>query len=89
MKLVINTDFGGFGINREIAKKYGFDKRDVPRTDKELIELIESGIDCNDDCSELSVVEIPDETTDYYINDYDGAESVLYVVDGKIHFVYA
>lgn len=33
----------------------------------------------------LIVVEIPDESTDYYIEDYDGVESVIYVVDGKIH----
>ena len=89
MKLVINDCFGGFGINYEIATKYGFYKLDDIRTNEKLIELIESGIDCNDDVSKLSVVEIPDEATDYYINNYDGAESVIYVVDGKIHFTYA
>ena len=86
MKLVINADFGGFGIKPEIIKKYGLDKCDDVRISEKLIELIESGVDCNNACSELSVVEIPDESTDYYINDYDGAESVLYVLDGKIHF---
>lgn len=87
MKIVINTDFGGFGINYEIAKKYGLYKCDDIHTNEKLIELIESGIDCNDECSKLSVVEIPDEATDYYIEEYDGAESVLYVLDGKIHFL--
>ena len=93
MKLVINTCYGGFGIKPEIVKEYGFDKRALldyryekeSRTDKKLIELIESGIDCNSECSELAVVEIPDEATDYYIEEYDGAENVLYVLDGKIH----
>ncbi len=88
MKLVINTDFGGFGIKYEIATKYGFYECDDIRTNKKLIELIESGIDCNDDCSELSVVEIPDEATDYCIEEYDGAEYILYVLDGKIHHLY-
>ena len=87
MKLVINTCFGGFRIKPEIVKKYDFDKRDVRRTDKKLIELIESGIDCSGMCSELTVVEIPDEATDYRIEECDGAEYVLYVLDGKIHHI--
>ena len=92
MKLVINTCFGGFRVKPEIRKKYGLEKCDPwysedYHTDKKLIELIESGINCSDDCSELSVVEIPDEATDYYIVEYDGAESVLYVIDGKIHML--
>lgn len=93
MKLVINTCYGGFKIKREIITKYGFDKRclidynyeNELRTDKKLIELIESGIDCNGMCSKLAVVEIPNEATDYYIEECDGAENVLYVLNGKIH----
>ena len=84
MKLVINTCFGGFGIKPEIVEKYSLDKYNI-RTDKKLIELIESGIDCNGKHARLTVVEIPDEATDYAIEEYDGAESVLYVLDGKIH----
>lgn len=36
--------------------------------------------------SNIEVVEIPDNVTDWQINDYDGSESVIYVVDGKIHW---
>lgn len=36
--------------------------------------------------SNIEVVEIPDNVTDWQINEYDGAESVIYVVDGKIHW---
>lgn len=79
----------------EIIEKYGFDKRNPwvyrdgkeSRTDEKLIELIESGINCNSRCSKLAVVEIPDEATDYYIEEHDGAESVLYVLNGKIRFL--
>lgn len=85
MKLVINTCFGNFHIKPEIVENYRLYKSDDIRTDKKLIALIESGIDCNGMCSKLAVVEIPDEATDYYINDYDGVESVFYVVDGKIY----
>ena len=92
MKLVINTCYGGFSVKPEIRKKYGLKKCDRWssndfRTDKKLIELIESGIDCNDTCSELQIVEIPDEATDYYVEEYDGAETVLYVINGKIQFL--
>ena len=89
MKIVINTCYGGFRIKPEIVKKYGFDNQQLfdYRTDEKLIKLIESGVDCAGMCSELSVVEIPDEATDYHITDYDGAESVLYVLNGKIHFL--
>ena len=91
MKLVINASYGGFSIKPEIINEYGFDQPNSlyynkdDRTNEKLIELIESGIDCSDEYSDLAVVEIPDEATDYYINEYDGAESVLYVVNGKIY----
>lgn len=88
MKLVINTCFGGFGINPSIAGKYGFDEYSESRTNKKLIELIEHGVDCNGSCSELKVVDIPDEATDYKIIDYDGSEDVLYVINGKIKYLY-
>lgn len=92
MKLVINRCFGGFSVKPEIRKKYGLENCDRwnsedCHTNKKLIELIESGIDCNDTCSKLQIVEIPDEATDYYVKAYDGAESVLYVIDGKIHML--
>lgn len=95
MKLVINKCYGVFNIKPDIKEKYGLkninlwdlNERDSNecRTNKKLIELIESGIDCSGNCSKLIVVEIPDEATDYYIEEYDGLESVIYVVDGKVH----
>lgn len=33
----------------------------------------------------LEVVEIPEEATDWEIDEYDGQESITYVVDGKIY----
>lgn len=89
MKLVINNCYGGFRVERSIANKYGFDCYKVERNNKKLIELIESNIDCNGMCSELVVVNIPDNATDYMITDYDGYESIIYVIDGKIHRLFA
>ena len=89
MKVVINDCFGGFSINHEIAKQY-FDGEwyEIKRTDPTLIKLIESGIDCNGSSAELKVVEIPENATDWRVIEYDGAEYIIYVVDGKMHSIY-
>lgn len=84
MKLVINNCYGGFGVNCDIAEKFGFDPYGVERDNIRLITLIELGVDCNNWASDLRVVEIPDAATDYEITEYDGRESVIYVLDGKI-----
>lgn len=88
MKLIINSCFGCFAVNVNILKKYGIqtsNEEDL-RTNKKLIELIESGVYCNTNYSKLRIVDIPSEATDYYIENYDGVETVLYVLDGKIIF---
>lgn len=87
MKIVINACFGGWSINPEIADKYGFDMYDEDITNEKLIELIESGVNCSDECSNLKVVEIPDNATDWRVIEYDGAEYIIYVVDGKMHSI--
>ena len=84
MKLVINGTYGGYGYGvadefKALVGKYWDD-----RTAPELVAFVEKH---PDDCGDLEVVEIPDESTDYLINEYDGAETVYYVVDGKIHCV--
>ena len=88
MKIVINTCFGGFSIKDEIVSQYGFSKYSESRTNKKLIELIESGVDCNGCYANLAVVDIPDRATDYFINDCDGNERIIYVKDGKLYFLY-
>lgn len=87
MKYVINACFGGFGIKKDVAEKYGFDRYAENRDNPKLIELIESGVDCSDDCANLVVVDIPDDATDYEFDEYDGYESIIYVLNGKIHHI--
>ena len=87
-KILVNLDFGGFGIKKEyfedfMERTHGLD--DI-REDEKLITLVEQGFDIGDDYSDIGIAEIPDNATDYYINEYDGKEEVLYVVDGKIRF---
>lgn len=81
MKLVINTSYGG--ITDESAKL---------RKDPQFIEDVECGrfVGREQDAwgkhiETLRVVEIPDEATDALIVNYDGIETVLYTIDGKIY----
>lgn len=86
MKIVINKAYGGFTFPTEykkLSEEFCFEFQEELRTDPELIELVENG------CSnpDLAVVEIPDEATDWELNDYDGWETITYVVDGKLGHV--
>ena len=90
MKIVINECYGGFGISdaaRKLlrSKKYKYDW-EIKRDDPKLIDLIEKkGSEfVSDQYACLAIADIPEEATDYKINDYDGYESIIYVIDGKI-----
>ena len=86
MKIVINGCYGGFGLSKEAVAELG--RSNCGRQDVKLIELIETkGSEyCSGSFAALEVVSIPDESTDWEIIEYDGAEYVLYVLDGKIHY---
>ena len=59
----------GFGYIKGMDGEYD-------RTSKYLIEAVETlGDFANGDCADLEVIEIPD-NIDYFIDDYDGIESV-------------
>lgn len=87
MKIVINACFGGFGLTDAAKKALGIEySDDIERTDSKLVEMVETdAVNIADRFAELEVIEIPDEATDWEIDEYDGLESVTYVVDGKIH----
>ena len=87
MKFIINACYGGFGINEKweaenCEKNCSGDCRECAK----LIRAIEGKENVNDDFSKLAVVEFPDEATDYELLEYDGIESLLYVLDGKIRY---
>lgn len=87
MKLVINTCYGGFGINKKWeAENCEENCKEDCRECAKLIRAIEERENVNDDFSKLAVVDFPDEATDYEIQEYDGIESLLYVLDGKIRY---
>lgn len=84
MKIVINICSGGFSLPTEFCKKYNMKAYDdIERTDERLVSFVESRGCIREGCSMLVVKEIPDNATDYMIT-YDGAEGIIYVVDGKL-----
>lgn len=92
MKIVINTCYGGFGINSKWCMKNceedcHEDLRKCRRCTKLIRAIEEKEEQVGNYSSELTVVEIPDETTDYQILECEGCELLLYVLDGKIKYV--
>lgn len=81
MDIVVNRTWGSFKIPKEIADKRGLSiYDDIDRTDEELVEYV------NAHDSSLKVLSIPDEATDWDIWGYDGMETIIFVVGGKIYF---
>lgn len=88
MKIVINKCFGGFSLSKEAYDFLGLEWGETEkfckngyafsddRTNPKLVECIEKlGEKANGQYSKLAVIEIPD-NIDWYIDDYDGYESV-------------
>lgn len=90
MKLVINTCYGGFDLQNEALEELGYTYSGDPnlRGDLRLIRMVEEDPKrFRGPVTSLKVVNIPSDATDYEINDYDGVESVIYVLDGKIKYI--
>lgn len=90
MKMVLNREWGGFSVPQDFCDAYNLGdayevechiKRDDPR----FVKWVQEHADSEGQCSDLAIVEIPDECTDYEIDDYDGMESITYVVGGKLY----
>lgn len=81
-KIVINDDYGGFGLSDDGFERYksfgGKSERayNIPRDDNALVKVIESmGAAANDCFSVLKIVEIP-EDVEWEIEEHDGMEWV-------------
>lgn len=86
MKVVINNNWGGFGFGvheskRDWVRQFEYDGK--KRADIELVNFVENN---PEKCGDLIVIELPDEATDLDIQDYDGMETMVFVVDGKIYY---
>ncbi len=82
-KIVINEDFGGFGLSDKAWKLYcentGKDPEndwagEIPRDDPILVEIVETlGKESWDEYASLKIVEIP-EDVNWILQEYDGNE---------------
>ena len=90
MKIAINTCFGGFSLSEKAASILNVNPYDnINRTNPQLIAMVELDAKATGGMfAELEVVEIPDDATDYLIDEYDGCETIYYVLNGKIHRTY-
>lgn len=95
MKIVVNKCYGGFRLSDKaeemLAEAIGVSTDDIwgdnYREHPALVAIVEElGLESyDDDVSELTVVEIPEDATDWELSDYDGYEDIIYVLDGKIY----
>ena len=92
MEIVINRCWGGYSLSEEacamlgVTNHYAFDEKEE-RTNPRLVDCVRTlGKRASGAAANLMIVELPSETTDWEIDEYDGAERVIYVVDGKIHY---
>lgn len=97
MKMILNKCYGGFHLSDKAEAMFAeiigvnvedfcCDFADGYRTHPALIAIVEElGKEAYDDeVSELVILELPDNTTDWFVDEYDGYETVYYVVDRKI-----
>lgn len=81
-KIVINVEYGAFHVPQELIEAYDWSKNyiysDEIRTDPALIKWVEKNPD-----NELAIVYLPDNATAYHIEEYDGLETVLAVINNK------
>lgn len=85
VKVVINRDFGGFGLSDEAEALYkerkGITDPDwyysqIPRDCPVLVRIVEEmGEAADGRYATLKIVEIPDDA-DWYVEEYDGSEWV-------------
>lgn len=92
MVFVLNKRYGGFSLSPfaveqlGIEDEYSFDASNTQQVEALANLINEYGSEkCSGSSAKLRVIEIPNTFTDYEIMDYDGVETIIYVVDGKIY----
>lgn len=91
-KVVLNKCFGGYSLSKEACDflglkfpEYGYGYHYYnDRTNPRLVECVETlGEKANGGCADLEIEEYDDYNYDYYISEYDGAESLH--LEPKVH----
>lgn len=89
MKIVVNRTFGGFHYPKKFCERYSVDSYDwldyIDNDEYRFHDILIDWVEKNPQDSEgLRVINIPDTVTDWQVHEYDGLESIIYVIDGKI-----
>jgi hypothetical protein len=91
MKIVIHVNYGGFHYPEKFCQRYNvgrYDWMDYDNDEYRFHDLLIDWVEKNPQDSEgLRVVNIPEEATDWQVHEYDGLESIICVVDGKIQWI--
>lgn len=95
MKLLLNKCFGSFSLNPNNTQLLEKLNHICPinslefRANKDVINILEDymkkGYNINSEHSKITIVDIPDNITDFTIQDYDGWEICIFVIDGKLY----
>ena len=96
MEIVINATYGGYGVSNRAANaiRKAHETEETSgnefRMSPTLINFIKTygSKAASASYAHLKIVNIPDDATDWRIQEYDGLESILYVLNGKIHEIY-
>lgn len=91
MTIIVNKCFGGYSTPSAFLREYHLaedEVYDIQRTDPRLVAFVKArgGVVAVDRGTKLVAVEIPDAATDWVLNEYDGMESIIYVLNGKIRY---
>lgn len=86
MFIVLNKCYGGFSVSDSLASACGTWSHDEDlRFNPIVISAVQQDSEAASGyAANLEVVEIPDNATDYEIDEYDGYETVTYVQNGKL-----
>ena len=86
MKVVVNSNYGGFELSRQalrLLRAKGVDMSDEDsiefRSNPILVKIVEDlpGLDSGDGAAVLTITEIPEDVgMNWHINEYDGWESI-------------
>ena len=90
MEVVLNKCFGCFSVSKEVCEILGLKDpyQHIDRMNYNLIKCVrELGDRANGSGAKLRVVDLTEDCTDWEINEYDGYETITYVVDGRLYHI--
>lgn len=83
MEFVIYTIYCGYEVPSTVARELGCDCYDGSMEVRSSKAFLEWARKYKGEA--YRIVKIPEEATDFRIQEYDGKESVIYVLNGKIY----